>query len=144
MRYSVSEDTVRRWKKRDNFEDRSHRAHRLQTTLTPAQEIVVVELRRMLLLPLDDLLAIAREFLNPDVSRSGISRCLRRYDVGNTSCATLLSTISSFLNPRSAVAPLFRPRKPGTNQTQSCSSKKPGSHPGCDNYVIEASISLDG
>jgi len=29
----------------------------------------VVELRRMLLLPLDDLLAVTREFLNPDVSR---------------------------------------------------------------------------
>ncbi len=83
MRYCVSEDTVRRWKKRDSFEDRSHTAHRLQTTLTPAQEIVVVELRRMLLLPLDDLLAITREFLNPDVSRSGLSRCLRRHEVGD-------------------------------------------------------------
>ena len=72
MRYSVSEDTVRKWKKRDSFEDRSHTAHRLQTTLTPAQEIVVVELRRVLLLPLDDLLAITREFLNPDGSRSGL------------------------------------------------------------------------
>jgi transposase-like protein len=81
MRYSVSEDTVRKWKKRDNFEDRSHTAHRPQTTLTPAQEIVVVELRRMLLLPLEDLLAITREFFNPDVSRSGLSRCLRRHDV---------------------------------------------------------------
>ncbi len=37
----------------------------------------------MLLLPLDDLLAITREFLNPDVSRSGLSRCLRRHEVGN-------------------------------------------------------------
>jgi transposase InsO family protein len=83
MRYSISEDTVRKWKKRDSFEDRSHTAHRLQTTLTPAQEIVVVELRRMLLLPLDDLLAITREFLNPDVSRSGLSRCLRRHEVGS-------------------------------------------------------------
>ena len=83
MRYSLSEDTVRKWKKRDSFEDRSHTAHRLQTTLTPAQEIVVVELRRMLLLPLDDLLAITREFLNPDVSRSGLSRCLRRYEFGD-------------------------------------------------------------
>jgi hypothetical protein len=60
-RYNVSEDTIRRWRGRDSFEDRSHTAHRLQTTLTPAQEVVVVELRRMLLLPLDDLLAITRE-----------------------------------------------------------------------------------
>jgi hypothetical protein len=51
--------------------------------LTRAQEAVVVELRRMLLLPLDDLLAVAREFLNPDVSRSGLDRCLRRHGVSN-------------------------------------------------------------
>ncbi len=37
----VSEDTIRRWKYRDTVEDRSHTAHRLQTTLTPAQEAVV-------------------------------------------------------------------------------------------------------
>jgi hypothetical protein len=48
-----------------------------------AQEAVVVELRRMLLLPLDDLLAVAREFLNLDVSRSGLDRCLRRHGVSN-------------------------------------------------------------
>jgi transposase InsO family protein len=82
-RYAVSEDTIRRWRGRDSFEDRSHTAHQLQTTLTRAQEIVVVELRRMLLAPLDDLLAITREFLNPNVSRSGLDRCLRRHGVGN-------------------------------------------------------------
>ena len=41
----------------------------------------MVELRRMLLLPLDDLLAITREFINADVSRSGLNRCLVRYGV---------------------------------------------------------------
>lgn len=38
---------------------------------------------RLLLLPLDDLLAVTREFLNPDVSRSGLDRCLRRHGVSN-------------------------------------------------------------
>jgi len=55
----------------------------LQATLTPAQEAVAVLLRRSLLLPLDDLLAVVREFLNPDVSRSGLDRCLRRHGVSN-------------------------------------------------------------
>ena len=82
-RYSVTLDTIYRWRGRTSFEDRSHTAHQLATTLTPAQEAVVVELRRMLLLPLDDLLAVAREFLNPDVSRSGLDRCLRRHRVSN-------------------------------------------------------------
>ena len=58
-------------------------AHRLQTTLTPAQEAVAVALRKTLLVSLDDLLAVMREFLNPDVSRSGLDRCLRRHGVGN-------------------------------------------------------------
>ena len=42
-----------------------------------------MHLRRTLLLPLDDLLAVTREFLSPDVSRSGMDRCLRRHGVGN-------------------------------------------------------------
>ena len=32
---------------------------------------------------LDDLLAVVREFLNPNASRSGLDRCLRRHGVGN-------------------------------------------------------------
>ena len=35
------------------------------TTLTPAQEVVVVELRKTLLLPLDDPLVATREFIHP-------------------------------------------------------------------------------
>ena len=42
-----------------------------------------MELRRTLLLPLDDLLAVVREFLCADVSRSGLDRCLRRHGVGS-------------------------------------------------------------
>ena len=82
-RYGISEQTVWKWRKRDSVLDRSHAPHRLQTTLTPAQEVIAVELRRLLLLPLDDLLAVTREFLNPNVSRSGLDRCLRRHGVGN-------------------------------------------------------------
>ena len=40
-------------------------------------------LRKTLPVSLDDLLAVMREFLNPDVSRSGLDRCLRRHGVGN-------------------------------------------------------------
>ena len=77
----VSESTVRIWRKRDSVSDRSHTAHRLQTTLSPAQEWLVVAVRKTLLLSLDDLLAVTREFINPAVSRSGLDRCLRRHGV---------------------------------------------------------------
>ncbi|MFT4961593.1 MAG: hypothetical protein ACI92Z_002685 [Paracoccaceae bacterium] len=63
--------------------DRSHMAHRLQTTLTPAQDAVAVALRKTLLVSLDDLLAVVREFLNPDILRPGLDRSLPRHGVGN-------------------------------------------------------------
>jgi hypothetical protein len=37
----------------------------LQTTLTPAQDAAAVALRKALLVSLDDLLAVVREFLKP-------------------------------------------------------------------------------
>ena len=82
-RFGTTEQTVYKWKHRDSVHDRSHTPHRLQTTLTPAQEAVAVVLRKTLLVSLDDLLAVVREFLNPEVSRSGLDRCLRRHGVGN-------------------------------------------------------------
>jgi transposase InsO family protein len=81
--YGVTPATIYKWKRRESVEDRSHTAHRLQTTLTTAQEAIAVELRRTLLLPLDDLLAVMREFVCPGVSRSGLDRCLRRHGAGN-------------------------------------------------------------
>ncbi len=55
----------------------------MYTTLTPEQELIVVELRKTLLLPTDDLLAVTREFINPAVSRAGLGRCLRRHGVSD-------------------------------------------------------------
>jgi len=77
-RFGTTEQTVYKWKHRDSVHDRSHTPHHLQTTLTPAQEAVAVVLRKTLLVSIDDLLAVVREFLNPEVSRSGLDRCLRR------------------------------------------------------------------
>jgi transposase-like protein len=82
-RFGVTPQTIYKWRKRDTIEDRSHTPHCLQTTLTPAQEAVAVSLRKTLLVSLDDLLAVVREFLNPDVLHSGLDRCLRRHGVGN-------------------------------------------------------------
>ncbi len=83
--YHLNRATVRNWRRRDTVQDASHRPHRLHATLSPVQEQVVVALRQPLLLPLDDLLAITREFIHPEVSRSGLDRCLRRHGVSNLS-----------------------------------------------------------
>ncbi|XZG71914.1 hypothetical protein ACTSKR_07315 [Chitinibacteraceae bacterium HSL-7] len=82
-RYNVSSPTIAKWRRRDSVHDQSHTAHRLQTALTPAQEAVAVELRKLLQLGLDDLLVVVQEFLNPAVSRAGLGRCLARYGVSN-------------------------------------------------------------
>ena len=74
---------MRKWRSRSSTEDHSHTPHRLQTHLTPAREAIVVYLRKQLLLPLDDLLAVVRELLCDKVSRSGLDRCLRRHGVSN-------------------------------------------------------------
>ena len=81
--YNITVATARKWRQREDPQDRSHRPHKLSTTLNPAQELLTVELRRTLLLPLDDLLVVIREFINPDVSRSGLDRCLRRHGVSD-------------------------------------------------------------
>jgi hypothetical protein len=67
----------------ENPEDRSHWAHTLHTTLSAAQELIVVELRRLLELPLDDLLVVTRRFINSEVSRSGLNRLLQREGLGS-------------------------------------------------------------
>ena len=77
-KYNVTRSTARKWKGRDDHQDRSHRPHKLYTTLTAQQETIVCILRTTLLLPLDDLLAITKEFLNEAASRSGLQRLLRR------------------------------------------------------------------
>ncbi|MFT7311256.1 MAG: hypothetical protein ACI853_001753 [Paracoccaceae bacterium] len=51
------------------------------TTNRP-HEAVATALRKTLLVSLDDLLAVVREFVNSDVSRSGLDRCLRRHGAG--------------------------------------------------------------
>jgi hypothetical protein len=55
----------------------------MYTTLSPEQGLIVVELRKTLMLPTDDLLAVTREFINPAVSRAGLGRCLRRHGVSD-------------------------------------------------------------
>lgn len=77
----VSEQTVRKWRRRDSLLDRSHRPKRLQTTLDGAQEDLVVGLRVALRLPLDDLLRVSRRLICPELSRSALDRTLHRRGV---------------------------------------------------------------
>ena len=77
----VSTRTVARWKARSDTADRSHRPHRLSTTITDCEENLIVELRRTLALPLDDIVEAMRRCVNPALSRSAVHRCLKRHQL---------------------------------------------------------------
>lgn len=59
--FNVSRATAAKWLKRDDVQDRSHRAHTLHTTLSAPQEAIFLSLRQSLYLPLDDLLYVTRQ-----------------------------------------------------------------------------------
>jgi DNA-binding transcriptional regulator YiaG len=82
-KYNVSEQTIRKWQRREVTTDKSHCPDRLQTPLSAAQEGIVAELRKTFFLPLDDLLVVTREFINPKASRAGLARTLKRYGISN-------------------------------------------------------------
>ena len=46
-RFGTTEQTNYKWKHRDTVHDRSHTPHRLQTTLTPAQEAVAAAMKTL-------------------------------------------------------------------------------------------------
>lgn len=79
--FNITRATAAKWLKRDDVQDRSHRAHTLHTTLSATQEALVLSLRETLYLPLDDLLYVTRQYINAEVSRSGIARLLKRHSM---------------------------------------------------------------
>ena len=134
----VTPATIYKWQRRESFEDRSHTAHRLQTTLTAAQEAIAVELRRTLLLPLDDLLAVVREFVCGAVSRSGLDRCLRRHGVGSLRALRPAEPKAAHAPPSRATCPATCTsmsstcrRWPTSARAATCSWPSTGQRAGC-------------
>ena len=80
----VHETTIRRWRSRDSVTDRSHRPHRLATSLSEIEERLVCELRISLGLSLDDIVEVIHRCVNPKLSRSAIHRTLKRHDISKS------------------------------------------------------------
>lgn len=95
----LSRNTIVRWKKRTTTEDAKYgpRDVNKRTTLSAFEESIVVLLRKTLFLSIDDLHYITKTYINPKVSRSGIARCLKRYDV---------SDLTQFLPPEEKKKPI--------------------------------------
>ena len=99
----ISEATVRKWRQRESMRDASHTPKQLNTTLSEAQEYVVVELRTRLLLSLDELLAVCKQFINGNVSRAGLQRCLKRHGVSRLADMEDTGEFSDADNPQTTV-----------------------------------------
>src|SRR5919107_5576298 len=81
VRYGLNPKTVQKWRKRTTTADQPTGPSRPRsTTLTEAEEAIVVEFRRRTLLPLDDVLGCLRESI-PKLSRRALPRCLVRHDI---------------------------------------------------------------
>lgn len=76
--FGVHESTIRKWRKRDNFNDRSHVRHNLGQSTSPEEEEIIVELRQIAGLSIDDITEVMHRCINPKLARSSIYRCLRR------------------------------------------------------------------
>lgn len=108
--YGLSWQTVDRWRHAaDGVMDRSHRPHKIKATLNEAQEALVLLLREKLLIGLDDLLTVVREFIEPSMSRSALDRMLRRH--GSPSLAALAKAETEANKP--ADKKTFKSYEPG-------------------------------
>jgi transposase-like protein len=78
--YGLNPKTVAKWRGRATTVDASMGPKPRSTTLTEAEEAIVVEFRRRTLLPLDDVLGCLRESI-PKLTRSALHRCLVRHGI---------------------------------------------------------------
>ncbi len=80
-RHGVNPKTVAKWRKRTTTADAPMGPTRPRsTTLTEAEEAIVVEFRRRTLLPLDDVLGCLRVAV-PALIRSALNRCPVRHGI---------------------------------------------------------------
>jgi len=77
-RYGVSETTIYRWRKRRSTADRSHVRHNLGQATSPVEEAIIVELRTLAALSLDDITEVMNRCVNPKLSRNSVWTALRR------------------------------------------------------------------
>ena len=77
----VSETTIRRWKVRNEVNDRSHVRHNLGQSTSLTEERLITSLRHDLGLSLDDIVEVMHRCVNATLSRSAIYRCLKRYNL---------------------------------------------------------------
>jgi transposase-like protein len=79
-KYGLAWETAKKWKERDAFEDKSSRPHKLNTTLTPAQEELICFERKSFKKTIEDIFFTLENKI-PNLYPMKIYRCLKRYDL---------------------------------------------------------------
>ena len=74
-RYTISPQTVSKWKARDFTLDKSSRPHHIKYALTEIEKSLIVAVRKASWLPLDEIYEMIYE-KNTTISRSSVYRCL--------------------------------------------------------------------
>ena len=78
--YGLNPKTVLKWRNRDTTADAAMGPKPRSTTLTKAEEAIIVEFRRRTLLPLDDVMGCLKDSI-PKLTRSALHRCLARHGI---------------------------------------------------------------
>lgn len=79
-KYNISENTVLKWKDREELDDSSSRPHTIYYSLSEIEKEIIKSVRKSTWLPLDEIEEIALQ-LNPSVSRSAVYRTLCAADL---------------------------------------------------------------
>lgn len=91
-KHNINPKTVAKWKKRTTAEDAPMGKKIIKSTvLTAMEEEVIVKMRQLTLLPLDDLFIALRDSI-PNITRSNLHRCLKRYGLSRLPKQEQLST----------------------------------------------------
>ena len=79
-KYNISIKTVNKWQSREDFDDAPHGAIKPKRSISELEEYIICEIRKIGLLPLDDLLDVVTE-LGIKITRSALNRALQRNDL---------------------------------------------------------------
>jgi transposase InsO family protein len=80
LRYSVSANTISKWKNRTSVNDKSSRPIQIEYALTDIEQALIISIRRSSWLPLDEVFEVLLA-QNATISRSSVHRCFVRNDI---------------------------------------------------------------
>lgn len=80
-KFNISIVTARKWRSRQTIFDASHVPKNMNKSLSDPQEELVLAIREILRISIDDLLNVVKEFIYADMSRAALSRLLARHKV---------------------------------------------------------------